>query len=88
MQTAEGATQLLNMATKAVANAAKNMATTAKSNPDELGVSAKSLADAISQANSGATQLASFSSPGVQKEILEAAKGLTRSGKSALTAAR
>eukprot|EP01114_Cavostelium_apophysatum_P007404 TRINITY_DN194_c0_g1_i3.p1 TRINITY_DN194_c0_g1~~TRINITY_DN194_c0_g1_i3.p1 ORF type:complete len:2578 (-),score=946.84 TRINITY_DN194_c0_g1_i3:69-7802(-) len=87
-QTAEGAMQLLNLAAKGVANATKQMATTAKTNPDELGAQSKNVADSIGQVNSAATTLASHSPRQVQADILHAAKQLTRAGKAALTSAR
>lgn len=53
-QSTEGALQLLNLSTKEVAGNTKRVATVAKTSPDELGSSSKSLANSIVNVNTAA----------------------------------
>jgi hypothetical protein len=65
------------------------MATTAKSNPDELGEVASQVADAVAQTNNAARVLAStIADPISQRQILTSAKALTLQARNALVTAR
>jgi talin len=88
-QTADGAAQLLNIATRQVAGAIKTLATTAKANPDDLGNASLVVADAISQTNTASRALAgAVPEKSAQRNILNSAKELTIQARNALTSAR
>ena len=80
---------MLNIAARQIAGCIKTMATTAKSNPDELGEVASQVADAVSQTNNAARVLASTIADRVsQRQILVSAKELTIQARNALGTAR